>query len=195
MNAYWEDLFRGWAGDELAFADAVIDGLPPAFYKAQSSVTGKYHPQDEIAPGGLALHSWRMAKLMPEMARMFSDAINPRPLVLAAIVHDAFKPTLTKETYWRHPLVSALHILAAQPDLSIPWRLQCAYACATHEGRWTDPRIFAELGDRLDGFMETPRWIAEPFHAADYVLSRRSTWEVFTSPKLYKEVLDGNGVV
>jgi hypothetical protein len=175
----WDDLLGGWCEPDLSFAKDVIGGLPEAFYKAPSSVTGKYHPGDEIVEGGLAIHSWRMAKLMPDMSRMMSDIGQPiHALVLAAIIHDAFKPILSKDTYWEHPLRAAQHIIKEREPRPI-WFSECAYACAIHEGRWTDPRILPKLGDAFDHFLEeTKTHLSYLFHAADYVLSRRMTWEI-----------------
>jgi hypothetical protein len=186
MNGYWRTLFTFWKDNDLTFAEAVIGGLPEAFYLAPSSTTGKYHPQDEIAAGGLALHSWRMAMLSQEMSRMSDDAGRlAKPLLLAAIVHDAFKPALSRADYWQHPLASAKHVLLTLPDLDIPWRYQCAYACASHEGRWTDPRTWAGLPQFSDGPATDYSDVRAAMHAADYVLSRRVTWDVMRNGKPY----------
>jgi hypothetical protein len=112
-----------------------------------------------------------MAMLMPQLIRMYSESCSPSVLanfVVAAICHDAFKPTLSRDEYWRHPLVSCLFVQG------MGW-VEAGYLCALHEGRWTDQRIFDEMPALLD-FKDSQD--VRAFHAADYFLSRHESWMV-----------------
>lgn len=146
----------------------IIDILPSAFYPAPASLTGKYHAPDERSWGGIALHSWRFAQLLPDYLRIINDSVYDPSLGIAAVVHDAFKPTTTRETYWKHPLLAANHMSA----FSSYWET-ASMCCALHEGRWTDPRIFEELPS-LSDWKENP--FVKAFHQLDFFLSRYQSW-------------------
>lgn len=154
---------------ELYFEEAktIIDTLPREFMLAPASLTGKYHPPDDRRTGGLALHSYRMAAMVPEWMRIISDTEETWPLQVAAIVHDAFKPKTIRETYWQHPLLAARHIQSHVKDIA-PWRV-AIICCALHEGRWTDSRIFDAEPELL---VSKDLDVVRAFHQLDYFLSR-----------------------
>ena len=167
----WDDVLGLMSEKFRPEAKQTFDALPTEFLAAPSSSTGRYHPPDERGAGGLFLHSWRMAMLMPQMIRMYGDHDQPMRLanfLVAAICHDAFKPTLSKDEYWQHPLVSYRFVKDKGWEEAAP-------LCALHEGRWTDPRIFDEMPSLLDVKDSLDVWL---FHIADYVLSRFESWNV-----------------
>lgn len=69
-----------------------LDQAPPDFFKAPSSSSGKYHPPDEINPGGLAFHSLRDVEMGDILCEYFNVKGPERDEILGALLlHDVQK--------------------------------------------------------------------------------------------------------
>ena len=80
--------------------NAILGMAPEYFLRIPSSTTGKYHPQDEICPGGKALHVKRVVYIVRELCVM--DKVHPHNhdiIVAAAIVHDLFFKDLPEKEH------------------------------------------------------------------------------------------------
>lgn len=147
-----------------ASAEALVAGLPIGVVAAPGSMTGKYHPADERGEGGLLVHIFRFAELVPQAAKMVElNEVQEDELLITAIIHDAFKVTLSRADYWMHPLKSAEYALAEGLH-------GAAQACALHEGPWTDKRISDSWGTWWVNAM--PR----AAHMVDFFVSRSEAW-------------------
>lgn len=62
------------------------------FWDIPSSFSGKYHPNDERAPGGNVLHTKRVVRIASVMSESYNLSIEERDVVIAAaIIHDVCK--------------------------------------------------------------------------------------------------------
>jgi hypothetical protein len=161
-------------------AEAVFAALPDSLLTAPSSMTGKYHPPDEIDKGGLSRHVHRFVSMVDQGSRLVSDNAPWRDaLYIAAVAHDAYKEELVRDLYWSHPLESARNVW------TITNYAEAAEACLYHEGRWTDPRCITEAVRLGIPTTQTPG-LREVMHFIDYFISRREGWNIMQST--YREV-------
>lgn len=72
------------------FTQQALGQAPAYFWVRPSSTSGKYHPPDEYAPGGLLLHTVKVCVLMQEFFRQPGVFPNKQQDILmsAAILHD-----------------------------------------------------------------------------------------------------------
>lgn len=69
-----------------------LKAAPAEFFTAPSSSTGKYHPADEINPGGLAFHSLRDVKMGDILCDYFKVGGAEKDQILSALLlHDIEK--------------------------------------------------------------------------------------------------------
>lgn len=69
-----------------------LAAAPAEFFTAPSSSTGKFHPADEINPGGLALHSLRDVQVGAMLCEYFDVKGQGKDEILGALLlHDAQK--------------------------------------------------------------------------------------------------------
>ena len=153
-------------------AEAVFAALPDVLLTSPSSMTGKYHPPDEIGKGGLARHVHRFVALTDQSCRLIADNVPWRDAIyIAAVAHDAYKETLTRDFYWSHPLESAKNVW------TIAGYAEATEACLFHEGRWTDPRCVEGATKLGIPITQTPG-LREVMHFIDYFVSRREAWTI-----------------
>ena len=94
----------------VEFAKACIKRFPNyIFTSAPSSSTGKHHPADEFNGHGTILHTKRVVKLIPEIAKGMGIEADVDAMIVAGICHDAFKYGATKAPHTRvdHPAIAA----------------------------------------------------------------------------------------
>ena len=152
----------------------------PYFLTAPSSESGKYHPEDECAPGGLILHTRRAVAWGLEICRAWDMSPAERDQVVAALVlHDAGKRPKDDiaAPYLEHPERAVEYFLAAvfpmasagngtnysKADLLAVTAI--AGAIRLHMGPWTDERHRQPLAC----YNEVERAV----YTADYCASRR----------------------
>ena len=151
--------------------------VPPYFYTAPASSTGKYHPKYALGVGGLVRHT-KVAVLIAEdlmsleqyetLSECYHDEI-----ISALIVHDTFKQGLKAEgghTKFEHPVysASALQLFADKfyPDLSDRVS-KISGMIMSHMGQWN-------RSARSVVTLPKPQTEAEKFvHLCDYLASRR----------------------
>lgn len=153
----------------------VIPHIPEYFYSIPSSSTGKYHPRDENAVGGLVRHTLRTIKVAEEMSRMYDLTEQELDLAYAALIlHDSCKngSLYSDYTVFNHPLLAAK--LFANCNTSFYTHKQKkAYKIiykliASHMGRWNvDPR------DRKVKLPKPKTKLEKFVHECDYIASRR----------------------
>ncbi|MBM3461012.1 MAG: hypothetical protein FJX76_02820 [Armatimonadetes bacterium] len=69
-----------------------MDAAPAEFFTAPSSSTGKYHPADEINPGGLALHSLRDVRMGEMLCDYYGvEGLEKDEILGALLLHDIKK--------------------------------------------------------------------------------------------------------
>lgn len=124
----------------------MLDKAPKKFWVDPSSVSGFYHAVDERGPGGLELHSARVACMGLHAADMVGLPPKAVDLVLAAcVVHDIVKygddsvPTLGadgKAAFKRHG--SAVIDWMRQNFGGNQLAMAIAKIACTHNGRWSE---------------------------------------------------------
>ena len=98
-------------------ANHCLDKLPEHFWTQPSSSSGKYHPEDEHGPGGLALHTLRVMKVAEILIRASQPPIYANAIRLAAMLHDAARYGLNKKP--------SPHSLDEHPELSAEFLREC----------------------------------------------------------------------
>jgi hypothetical protein len=66
-----------------------LERVPEYFWLAPSSISGNHHPKDERLPGGLVLHSRRVALYAIRGARALDTKADP--FIIASMTHDTLK--------------------------------------------------------------------------------------------------------
>lgn len=153
----------------------VIPYIPEYFYSIPSSSTGKYHPQDENAVGGLVRHTIRTVKVAEDMSRMYDLTEQELNLTYAALIlHDSCKNGLTYSDYtvFNHPLLAAKLFADCNNSFSTYKQKKACKIIykliASHMGRWNvDPH-----NQKVK--LPKPKTKLEKFvHECDYIASRR----------------------
>ena len=169
--------------DARAVVIALLNQGSDDFLKWQSSSTGKYHPPDEIAEIGMALHVKRCAALAPDASRMYElDPIQSDAVLAGCLIHDLWKRGKNNNaahTDARHMII-AYHKVNDMGDT--PFISYLADACLFHEGVWTPPEAKA-LG------ISDPTKVAHALHFIDMAVSRRMTYTIM-QPEWVAKVAD-----
>lgn len=153
-----------------------LEAAPAAFWQAPASTSGKYHKEDECAPGGLVLHTrrvFRMAQHLCDMYGIRENALLRSVVLAAALLHDTHKVLAAGEhSVFDHPIRAArtvAHLLEQYPSIPPHAGAQLLAAIESHMGRWTtstrcpDVRLPYPEGEHC--------WI---LHTADYLASRKN---------------------
>jgi HD domain-containing protein len=159
----------------------IISKAPKYILEIPSSSTGKYHPQDEIQPNGMIKHIKRCVVVVVELAKMYaftSDKIDV--LIAGCLVHDIFKSgnPQGKYTVPEHPLLAYSHIQEYMKNNKMDNNAvvgvlldRLSVVCLHHEGQWT---IAKSHDCRENSYPE----LSHVMHSADYIVSRRSIYDV-----------------
>ena len=162
-----------------------------------SSSTGKYHPQDEIAPDGMCRHIRRCAVFSDEVLRMRYEDKDPKRqrdyeiLLAASMLHDSYKNGKKvnedgtpnhKYTHPWHPIWAFHNISDVAGNLEkgsdvreYMWAL--AWTCLFHEGKWTiDKSRELAKNAKMEHWV---RLLCKDMHTVDYVVSRRTLADAF----------------
>ena len=177
------DCFKDELGliDDLGLMHVIRNYLdecvPPYFFIAPASSSGKYHPHYALGVGGLVRHT-KVAVLIAEdllsleqyatLNECYHDEI-----ISALIIHDTFKQGLKAEgghTKFEHPVYSASAIQMFTdkfyPNLSERVKLVSSMVLS-HMGQWN-------RSSRSNVVLPKPQTEAEKFvHLCDYLASRR----------------------
>ena len=151
--------------------------IPDYFYQVPSSSSGKYHPEDELEPGGLVLHTIKCVRAAETMARMYQLTEDELELAKTALLlHDICKNGLTRDsghTEFAHPLFASENLLVEMAKEKHNKYFnkdvrKVAKLIRSHMGQWnTDehqPDIILPLQKtKLEKFV----------HECDYIASRK----------------------
>lgn len=151
--------------------------IPDYFYQVPSSSSGKYHPEDELEPGGLVLHTIKCVRVAETMARMYQLTKDELELAKTALLlHDTCKNGLTHDsghTEFAHPLFAAENLLIEMSKEKHNKYFnrdvrKVAKLIRPHMGQWNtnehEPDIILPL----------PKTKLEKFvHECDYIASRK----------------------
>lgn len=186
------------ASDELiktprvkSFVRRTYTELPinPKFYTAPCSGSGKNHPPENNAPGGIPVHSIKAGHAASRIAHYLNtNDIIRDCAVAAALVHDIHKnghPEWGARTSYQHPITAAecLEELADEHGLSKPERTMIVDSVKYHMRQWgpnperaTKPVL---LKPSAQG-QSNPRAAELIVQTSDYLSSRK---RVSTHPK------------
>jgi len=165
----------------------IVDSCPQYYKEIPSSMTGKYHPQDETGEGGTLRHIRRCLVFAEEASRMYDlDDFGCDVLCSACILHDIYKVGLEKPEFLKtdpmHPVYIfdkiEEYICANELDEEIKKYLYyIQFACLFHEGRWSCDKV----GEILFTLKPSNRaaYYGTLMHIVDYFASRRSVAECF----------------
>jgi CRISPR/Cas system-associated endonuclease Cas3-HD len=156
----------------------------PYFFYAPASVSGRYHPEDECARGGLVKHTLRTVAWGRHIARAWALDPNQEDAVAAALIlHDTGKGTPDAGPYDQHPDRAADNFLAAVfPTLEGP---QAAVSSAARRYSRAEILMITEIEAAIRHHMGpwTREEIRKPVacygeveravYTADYCASRR----------------------
>lgn len=122
-------------------ANYCLGKLPEHFWTQPSSSSGKYHPEDEHGPEGLALHTLRVMKIAEILIKAAQPPIYVDAIRLAAMFHDAARyglnTTPTSHSLKEHPELSAIFLMNFIIPKGLTPALEVAYhAILTHMGKW-----------------------------------------------------------
>jgi len=110
------------------FVEGVLARAPVYFWSVPASTTGRFHPPDEWLPGGLVLHTRRVARVALEIARGWKLSYEQKNiLVAAALLHDVCKygpgPRERGELYGEHCEAGSRLVLSVPAADGIPRQL------------------------------------------------------------------------
>jgi hypothetical protein len=149
---------RRWTEEALAYA-------PADFWKMPSSISGKYHPEDEFREGGKVLHTKRafVALMVLMNSRGYFTDVEKSRMMAAMLIHDVGYSYDIKRA---HPLVVRPYYATMYGnDTVFMSRGDAIFRLVeTHMGRWT-PKPFEPPQDEL----------ADMVHLADYIVCMRGT--------------------
>lgn len=134
---------------DLAIRDWVVRTLkkvPPYFWKAPASMTGKYHPACSLGRAGLIIHTKRTVYLAKNICLAWKIFNQDRDIVLASsILHDTAKPApgQTYELHMNHP-INAIKYFAEGEDYFIDGIKNCVQ---WHMGRFSPRSIVKPMKD------------------------------------------------
>lgn len=178
-NMMLDEINKIQTEDIRNFAVSVLDILPEYFFSVPSSSSGKYHPEDEIAEGGLVLHTLKVKKVLDELFITEVEEFTDREkdlLRVAALFHDGWKSGDQDEyeenqhTSFYHPILGSIKIQlkSVLEGFDYDDANYIADAISTHMGKWNTSK-------RDTGELPTPKTKAEKFlHLADYIASRKN---------------------
>jgi hypothetical protein len=159
----------------------------PYFFTAAASTSGRYHPEDECAVGGLVTHTLRTVDWGLQLCRAWALGADETDAVIAALIlHDTGKrPAGDPEPYDQHPDRAAdLFLAAVFPTIDGPAYARAAAhytkseilmitaiesAIRHHMGPWTRE----EIRKPVACYSEIERAV----YTADYCASRRELAE------------------
>lgn len=153
------------------FLELCMEDFPNYFWIAPSSGTGKYHPEDEFAEGGLVLHTRRVIKIAEDLCTMYELSYYERDVLLvAATLHDSWSKGLDSDTinYMSdsfHPLYPAqMFPFNGYSAQFIPERTwEDIMGCVvSHMGRWS-----------VNKWLNIDKKLPNLLKIADYMASRR----------------------
>jgi len=126
-----------------AAVGSAVEAAPKEFFEAPSSSTGKYHPADEINPGGLALHSLRDVRVGELLCDYFKipEGTERDEILGALLLHDIKKGGEPWNGYAKD------HGPLANRWLDEVWEHKCDASCnhirelvGNHMAQWNFPR-------------------------------------------------------
>lgn len=133
------------------FALFCLDRAPDYFWTKPSSSSGKFHPPDELAEGGLVLHTLRVVRVSEILVRSAIPPVAADSIRFAAIFHDVgrygFGADLAERSLEDHPRLASdwlteqvahfANTSQVADDASFSVLLGIAqYAIRTHMGKW-----------------------------------------------------------
>lgn len=156
---------------------ATLMAAPDAFWEAPASSSGKYHREDETAPGGLVRHCKRVFIVARELLCMH-DVAPTTPLysmlLAGALLHDCCKISAPgAHSAFNHPLQAATLIgsvsaLLPKGTVSRAALRELNAMVRAHMGRWNTSR------HAPGQVLPLPRTFGETLlHTADYIASRK----------------------
>ena len=124
---------------------STLQNVPPYFWYAPTSMTGKYHPAVCNLKGGLIIHVKRVVYLANKICHAWGIFAQDRDIVIAAcILHDIAKPApgTPYVEHENHPINARKYF---QTDKQ-PYVQEVDDCIRNHMGRWT-PRNIAKPMD------------------------------------------------
>ena len=134
------------------FVRDMLTTAPPYFWTVPASMTGKYHPADDLGLGGLVRHVQKAVELGRKLAEVFMIEKHTDIIVAALVLHDCFKygENNTKEGYSNHGYRMYYHIRQALEQGKLPYVTEdetlsakvraIGFAIMRHSGRWHGTR-------------------------------------------------------
>lgn len=161
---------------------AIVNQFPEYIWEIPASSSGKYHPSQDLGPGGLMRHQICVARMCNYILQLdqYTNRIPSRQrdcMRIAALTHDGRKSGLEQSahTVHEHPILMADAVWNMRADFpELIDELDTISNCiSSHSGQWTTSK-------RSELVLPEPvTEIQELVHLADYIASRKDIEMLF----------------
>jgi len=146
------------------FTTRALTRAPEYFWTVRASLSCKFHPADEWTPGGLVLHTRRVAACAKSIAEGWRLSYGQKnALVAAALLHDVCKygPHAHERAhlYDRHAALGERLVLSTDADAIVPRQL-IARLVARHMGPYGPGDWSPDDATPLEIAVYTADWLA-----------------------------------
>ena len=158
------------------FANLCRRVIPPYFFSAPASLSGKYHPASDLGDGGLVRHTIFVCDMLLRMTFIEStrQMLNLTDteidlMLVACMMHDSLKSGWgnNPNEYPEHPINAANLIRGMAGFLDAKYLNFIANCIETHMGQWQEPKPSNKY-----------QWLV---HLADFLASRRELSLVYNN--------------